>query len=231
MAKSKNRNLLIKIGIPLTLLAIVLPVSLYAYSVIGNDNTYKEMIEKMENISYLSDLDLVRNSLDSLPSDYKDTPQIRIELQLINKELDIIKKGNILKDYKKMREAYYNLEALNSSLYTWSLFDFFNNQNPLITLAGSYYSLNYPEGDYFKLEPCGSSEGFCLTTNLPNDKDPNKSYYYLNDEDYRVFSYQNMNNTSEVFEAFRIVEVSEVGIKVYSYKNKITYSLSRNDNN
>jgi hypothetical protein len=213
-------DLLVKLGIGAAFIFLI------PLSILGSRSiVYNNMSKKMQNVASYSDLDTIERNLNYLPYDYRDSQQIRSELQLILNDLSLIRKSDFNKDYLRMRISYYNLELLNNTLFKWNLTDLLDNQHPLITLAGSY-------GDYynyFNLEPCGSSPGFCLYTNLPNEKISTNEYFYTVDNLYELFGYENKNNKNETFDAFRIIGVFKDKIQVFSFKSKITYDLERTD--
>ena len=184
---------------------------------------YNNMNNKLQNVAYYSDLESIQSNLNFLPFDYRDSQQIRTELQLILNDINVIRKSDIKDDYKRMRVSYYNLETLSNKLYRWNIIDLLDNQSELVKLLGAY-----GVSSYFNLEPCGYTEGFCLSTNLPTDQVSTKEYYYYHVE-YEIFGYKNINNEDDKFDAFRILGVYQNYIKIYNLKNKQTYILDRDD--
>jgi len=212
-----KKDVLIKIGIAVTIVFVLIPII-----IIGSRSiVYNNMNKKLQNIAYYSDLESIEGDLNFLPFDYRDSQQIRTELQIILNDMNVIRRSNVVDDYKRMRDSYYNLETLNNNLYRWDITGLLDNQDRLIVLAGDYGS-----SEYFKLEPCGFEEGFCVSTNLPTDRVSTKEYYYYQ-VDYEIFGYKNKNNEDDKFDAFRILGVYKDYIEIYNFKNKQNYTLRR----
>jgi len=228
MAKKKTevvkikKDLLIKIGTGAAALLLIIPLILVG----SRSIVYNNMNKKLQNIAYYSDLESIQSSLNFLPFDYRDAQQIRTELQMILNDVNLIRKSEIIKDYKRMRASYYNLELLNNTLYRWNITDLINNQNGLVPLIGRYGD-NY---DYFRLLPCENSlTNLCLGTSLPTNKDPSITYYYTNDIYYETFGYQNVDNKEDKFDSFKILGIYSDYIEIYNIKNKLIYKLNRID--
>jgi hypothetical protein len=225
MAKKKNevvqikKDLLIKVGIAAAVLLVIIPLG-----VVGSRSiVYNNMNNKLQNVAYYSDLETIQGDLNFLPFDYRDSQLIRTELQLIINDMNVIRRSKVVEDYKRMRTSYYNLEALNNTLYRWDITGLLDNQDVLITLVGEYGT-----SAYFNLQPCGFRDDFCLDTNLPTDRESTKEYYYYHN-DYEVFGYDNKNNEAERFDAFRVFGVYKDYIEIYNFKDKQIYTLRRND--
>ncbi len=62
--------------------------------------------------------------------------------------------------------------------------------------------------------------------NLPNEKDYNKDYYYYIDG--KNIGYEEIDDSNNSFNSYRIMEIANDYIKVFCYKNSRTYTLYSN---
>ena len=98
-------DLLVKLGIGAAFIFLIPLGILGSRSIV-----YNNMSKKMQNVASYSDLETIERNLNYLPYDYRDSQQIRSELQLILNDLSLIRKSDFNKDYLRMRISYYNLE-------------------------------------------------------------------------------------------------------------------------
>ena len=243
--KSKSKKTKRKIKKSYLIIAIVLLIGLIAgglaigFSVYHN-GLYEELSDKMLEIDYYNyNSNNIAGLINRLPSNYKDVKDIENQYKQIDKQIKIIENAERLneRDSEKVREAYVTLYKFNSQNDNWDLSEYLDG-----VLENSFskfvFGKEWEDSDYFfQWYENGEGDGERLLTNLPNNKDDNKDYYFyyaysdgsgfLNP---RQFGYQNVNNSSYKFLAYRITDISYTGskwqIKIYCYSNSRTYTLN-----
>lgn len=219
---------------------LVLIASITTITIVSHHNqSYKELTSKMLDIGYYNyNYDDIEDIIESLPSNYKDVAEIKKEYTQIQKQVKVIEsaKRNNDADSTKMRDAYVALYNFNSSHHNWDLSDYLEgvleNSFSIFVFGKEWENSDF----YFHWYEDGDGSGERLGTNLPNDKESSKEYYFYNDYtdgsgllNPHQFGYANINNSTDKFLAFRIIDVSYSNnkwqIKIFCYSNSNTYTL------
>ena len=235
---SKKNRLYLFVGsaIMFIVLAISIPITIIRYqenkereeqeailaTEQANLSKYLMLESLMMEVSY-SNIDSIGTRINSIPYDYRNINSIKTQYQMILKEINIIRNGNMHNDYEKMRIAYYNLVLIDNTTFSWDLSTFLDSVDKQILIynirwENSSYSFRY----YFNPE----DDGMWLSTNLPNNKESGKVYYYYTESNYSIFGYRNQNDSNDKFQAFRILSIKEDEIRIYCYSNQQTYILT-----
>ena len=198
------------------------------------NNLYNELTELMLNVDY-SNVDSIGDIIEDLPSDYKDVAEIKKEYNQIQKQIKVIKSAEAKNDAdsNKTREAYVALYNFNTSHHNWDLNGFLDSV--LNRHFDNFVFGKEWENNTFRFYWHGDGDGSeYLATNLPNDKEDNKDYYFYHEGSGGFFlslqfGYENKNDVFDKFLAYRIVDVYYTGskwqIKIYCYSNSMTYTL------
>lgn len=163
------------------------------------------------------DSEFLDDYLDYLPSNYKDTRNIKTTYNKVRYYLYSL--GDL--------EGYVGLTKIQQSDYRWDFTKILNNiyrfdiDNIRWESGSLYMQITYNQGRK------------TFSTNLPNNKVSSKSYYFY--ETYRsnsiIIGYENQNNSSDKFDAYRISNLKYnsttqiFSISVYTYSNSRTYTM------
>ena len=222
--KNKRKLNLILISI---FLVIILGISIPLGIIISRQNTYHKLEELMMNVAYINDIRMIGFEIDKLPYEYRDIQEIKEVYQIIRSEMFKINEGKLMEDYESMRIAYYNLVLLDNTNFNWDLSDYLESVDNRILLLNIYW---YNVRDEFHLYINPSTNKIILQTNLPNDKKSGSNYYFYTENNYTVIGYENQTDSTDKFEAYRIVSIKENEIKIYSVRTNQTYTLTRRVN-
>lgn len=249
--RSKNKKTKSKIKKSHLIIAIVAFIGVIVgglaigFSVYHN-GLYEELSDEMLEIDNYN-FNNIAGLINRLPSNYKDVKEIENQYKQIDKQVKIIENAERLneKDSEKVREAYVALYKLDSQNDNWDLSEYLED-----VLENSFskfvFGKEWENSDYFfQWYEDGDGDGKRLWTNLPSDKDNSIDYYFYNEydsgydeitdrymENFKIskFGYENINNSSDKFLAYRITGVSYTGgkwqIKIYCYSNSRTYTLN-----
>ena len=222
----------------ITLLVLIASITTIAIASKHNQS-YKDLTSKMLDVGYYNyNYDYIEDIIESLPSNYKDVAEIKKEYTQIQKQMKIIESAKRKNDADstKMRDAYVALYNFNSTHHNWDLSDYLNgvleNSFSIFVFGKEWENSNF----YFHWHEDGADGGERLGTNLPNNKESGKDYYFYNAYtdgsgllNPHQFGYENINNSTDKFLAFRIIDVSYSNnkwqIKIFCYSNSNTYTL------
>ncbi len=196
----------------------------------------------------LGSLEFIEEKLALLPSDYKDVAQIKEDLIFIKSKYEVFSDAvfrTLMKqimtdatqeeleeyyvDYAKVRNAYISLKNNADEYKNWNLsyfadnyvFDGDNNGILLAVIVGLWEDSN---GNYINIVETATNS-LTFASNLPNEKDSSKSYYYFIKGN--IIGYQLQTNTDEIINAYRIVEITEDYVKVFCFEDACTYKLTQ----
>lgn len=231
----KKKYIIIGIAVLLVLITSITTISIISH----RNSLYDKLTEQMLDVDYYNyNYNNIDDILEDLPSNYKDVAEIKKEYTQIQKHIKVIESARRKNDAdaNKTREAYAALYNFNTSHHNWNLSSYLDgvleNCFSIFVFGKEWENDSY----YFQWYEDGDGSGECLSTNLPNNKESNKDYYFYNaytdGSGYlnpHQFGYENINNDSDKFLAFRIVNVSYTSskwqIKIYCYSNSRTYTL------
>ena len=241
--KSKNKKTKCKIKKSYLIIAIIVLIGLIAGGLaigfaVYHNSLYEDLSSAMLNVNETNYTN-VAGLIYQLPDNYKDVENIEKQYNQIKKHIETIDSAKFKseKDSEKIREAYAALYQFNNQNHNWDLSDYLDTV--LEDKFGRFvFGKEWENSDYhFQWYEDGDGSGERLSTNLPNDKSYDKDYYFYNDyesfseyQNPRKFGYENINNSSDKFLAYRITAVSYTGgkwqIKIYCYSNSRTYTLN-----
>ena len=195
-----------------------------------NNNNYKRLLSAMGNVerdNYKS----IEQLLDALPIGYEDTGKIRTQYSELKKYINAIEASTFTtRSCNELRTAYANLYNFNIKYHNWDVSGclqygvYFSHYKKLV------FGREWSDGTY-SLHWYEDNDGQRLVTNLPSLKKNTKSYFFTS-EGYLnslTFGYQNQNDPTDKFDAFKIVDViysnGEWSITVYCYSNDRIYTL------
>lgn len=240
---SNNKKAKRKIKKSYVIIAIVVLLGLIAGGfaigfAVYHNGLYEELSSAMMNVNE-TNYSNVAGLIYQLPDNYKDVEDIEKQYNQIKKHIETIDSAKFKseKDSEKIREAYAALYQFNSQNHNWDLSDYLDAV--LEDKFGRFvFGKDWENSDYhFQWYEDGDGSGERLWTNLPSDEDYSKEYYFYVDYDSfadyqnpRKFGYENVNNSSDKFLAYRITDISYTGskwqIKIYCYSNSRTYTLN-----
>ena len=234
--KIKKSYLIIAIVVLLGLIAGGLAIGFSVY----HNGLYEELSDEMLEIDYYNyNSSNIAGLINRLPSNYKDVKDIENQYKQIDKQVKIIENAERLseRDSEKVRDAYVALYKFNLQNDNWDLSEYLDGvlENHFSKFV---FGREWENSDFFfQWYEDGEGDGERLWTNLPNDQDDNKDYYFYNAYsdgsgflNPHQFGYENVNNSSDKFLAYRITDISYTGskwqIKIYCYSNSRTYTLN-----
>lgn len=195
-----------------------------------NSNNYKKLLSAMENVNG-SNYKSIGMILDKLPAGYEDTGKIRTQYNELKKYISAIESSTFTtRSCDALRTAYVNLNSFNNKYHNWDVSDYLKNGVYINHFKKLVFGREWTDGTY-ELHWYEDGDGERLSTNLPNGK---KSWveYYFTTNGYGsnfIIGYENQNDSSDEFDAFKIVDViysnGTWSISVYCYSNGLTYTL------
>jgi hypothetical protein len=223
--KSIRKKLLIGILVGFSLLIL----SLFAVPAgisFAQQNKYQRVETMMMDFNS-SNMYTIGKYIDDLPYDYRNIQEIKTMYQIFMSEVQVIEEGNKHDDYEEMRTSFYDLVSLDDIAYQWDLSGYLDDVDKEVLLLGIYWTSN---SYHFSFRPKESEANkYFFSTNLPNDKELESSYTFYWEEsdeyDTLIFGYTNSNDSSDSFDAFRVISISQDEIVVYCYFNGEIYSL------
>ena len=210
------------------------------------EHYYALRTEMHEMDEKLGSLDFIEEKLALLPSDYKDVSLIKEELIFIKSKYNVLHDAvfRILMkqimtgetqeeieeyyvDYAKVRAAYLSLKNNSDKYKNWNLEYFaddyvFNGDDNGVLLAVMVGLWKDSDGNYINIVETETND-LTFGSNLPNDKDSSKSYYYFIKGN--IIGYESQTNSDDTISAYRIVEIGDDYVKVFCFKNSRTYTL------
>ena len=208
---------------------------------------YEELLAEMLNMEKDNALTSIKEKLDLLPSDYKDVSEIKSEYIFINAQHQVIfdaMVNDILKqmlpdnaeeyyvNYANVRRAYLNLINNADKYSRWDLIGLANEEfigkvdegtyrdKVFFIMVGEWTTSN---GDYWFDVIENENNSLSFRCNLPNNKLYGMTYYYVISG--RNIGYSEGYSEDVSFNAYRIEEVGTDFIKIFCYKNSITYTF------
>lgn len=196
-----------------------------------NEENYKKLTELMLKVTS-SNYASIGTLLNELPMDYQNVAEIKTEYNQINKYITTIKNATLTeKSCNDFRDAYAALIVYNDKNHDWDLSAYIDDVYTK-HIGKLIFGKEWEEADpYHSFHWYGSEDGQKFSTNLPNDKDEAKSYYFIlnNDNNPTKFGYQNQKNSSDKFYAYEILDISYKNgkwqMKVYCTSDRRTYIL------
>lgn len=218
LKKKRKKLAFIALGVLLVLSAIALPIGLSRLRA----NQYSTLESQMLNFEKLN-MEEIGETINSLPRDYKDVSSIDKQYEEIMREVLMIENNAVNIDSERMRTAYYNLESIDESTSDWDLSEYLNSRSNKIKL----YDITWTNDDYFfYYRPSTQNpKGSRLTSDLPSKVEEGKDYVYTVEDNHTFFEYENVNDFTESFDAYKIVSIEEDAITVLCYSNDETYTL------
>ncbi len=211
-----------------------------------SEHYYALRTEMQTMESKLKSIDFIEEKLSLLPDDYKDVSQIKDDLIFIKSKYEVFSDAlfrTLMKrfmtdatqeeleeyyvDYAKVRNSYLSLKNNADKYKNWNLsyfadnyvFDGDENGILLAVIVGSWEDNN---GNFINIVETETND-LTFGSNLPNDKDNSKSYYYFIKGN--IIGYVSKTNEEDTINAYRIVEIGDDYVKVFCFKNSRTYTL------
>ncbi len=208
---------------------------------------YQEMRQEMMNMEKDSAFTSIKEKLYSLPNDYRDVEEIKQEYLFVDLNYQILQDAiinDVLKglspdeaneyyiDYAKVRRAYLNLINKFEDYYRWDLMGFandtlmgtndagYNRDWIFFVIVGNWTT---KDGEYWFNVIENDDNSLRLRCNIPNNKQTGTSYYYYIDG--ANIGFEEIGNTENTFNAYKVSEIGSNYIKIFCYKNSITYTL------
>lgn len=237
----KGKNLLSRIKKIIILLSIIVAISIAipVFIQIHRKNLYNKLISEMQYFDFDS-VQEIDSILNQLPDDYKDVDKIRSQYKLIKKHATTLSESQSLtsSNFKegssdKIREAYAKLTLISPLYFDWNLEDFLDSikiEVLIFDIEWEYSSLYY-----FKWSYNENLQDERLSTDIPNNKESGKEYYYTTDitDDSIIFGYENKNDSTEQLNAFKVSNIRYKNetyyIDVYCFKNDTRYIFTINE--
>lgn len=195
-----------------------------------NSNDYKKLLSAMENVNGMN-YRIIGGLIDRLPAGYEDTSKIRTQYNELKKYISTIESSTLTtRSCDALRTAYVNLNSFNNKYHNWDVSDYLMNVVYRTHFKKLIFGREWTDGTY-NLHWYEDGSGERLSTNLPNDKKSWKNYYFVSKkiENDHIIGYVNVDDTSDRFDAFKIVDVicsnGTWSISVYCYSNGHTYIL------
>lgn len=248
---SRKQKPLVIIAIVVLALALIVAGIFATLAIIDNVQQKKEAARLESQYNELKNLMLnvdganyksIGTKIDSFSSDYRDIDDIKIEYNQLKKNIETIEGMPLFmrtsRDSESLRNAYVSLVKFNQNNHRWDLSEYLNDTVYEEQFSNFVFGKEWSNADYNFLWSDNGNGGKTLKTNLPNDKDYNKDYYFYTDNDKNSsglryspteFGYENQNDENDKFLAYRIVDVTYSNgkwqIRIYCYSNSRTYTL------
>ena len=216
--KKRKKLAFIALGVFLLLLAVAIPTSISRYRA----KQYSELETLMMNVEKFN-VEEIGETIEKIPSEYKDMSTIKKRYELIMREVKMIEDNSLPIDYERMRIAYYNLKTIDEFTSNWDLSEYIDNRDKRIQL----YGINWTNDDQYMtfVTDINDPTDFLMGSSLLNNRTEGEDYYFTHDENYTFLGYKNKNDVADRFNAFRILSINEEQIRVYCYADKETYTL------
>jgi hypothetical protein len=183
---------------------------------------YSQLIDQISWVS-VSGFSQIENSFWGLPDSFRDVGKLKEDFDYIQVQSRLINGGNN-QDYRSMREAYFRLNEFNVFNNKWGLYPLLDARRDRALYGNWRTSCFSTNTNYFNVT--AGSNGPLVGTNLPTRKNSTQSYYYYETDNWKTIGYENQNNSSDKFEAFKIVSVSEGQMRISNLQNNLTYQFS-----
>lgn len=212
---------------------------------------YDDLRSKMLTLENDDVFDSIKEELDKLPNNYKDVSEIKEEYLFISNQKKVLDDAIInyickmfepdevnkyYIDYANARRAYLNLVNNDDKYDKWDLIGLANyilmgttddgNKNDFVfmVVVGEWTT---SDGEYYFDFIEKESNDVSFRTNIPNQKNSEKDYYYYIEG--KNIGYEEKDNENNSFNSYRIEEISEEYIKVFCYENSRIYTLYSNN--
>ena len=229
--KTRSTKIWLTLGIIVIVLIILASIAIPIVQNAILDNQYKELQQAMQSVNG-NNYQNIGTQIDEFPLDYQDVAEIKTEYNQIKKHIETIKKTTLTeKSCDDFRNAYAELIIFNKKNADWDLSDYIDSIYTSC-FGKLVFGKEWEEADsYHSFYWYGTTNNQTLSTNLPNNKDDAKDYYFYMDSDNNPhrFGYKNQKNSGDKFYAYQIVDVfyqsGKWQIKIYCYSNSSTYIL------
>jgi len=227
--RNNNNKKIFSILILILIIYSLFVVGFYYINVTSISSTYNE---KIYNPS-INELNNINNYINLVPNFYQKTEDIKIEIDQV---IDIYNNLKIDDAYESrfdftdvspliltnVRNAYLNAVQFNLSSKVFDLSYIVEDPSPLI-LGREFRTEN---GVYY-FEWIYTDNQWKLNTNLPNDKVSGTlyNYSYYNS----TFSYREIDNSQNNFQAYTISIIDDDTIDIYCHSNDWRYILNTDD--
>lgn len=220
----------------IAIVSITIPVSIH----VRRKNLYNKLTYEMQHLNNES-VYAIEEIINKLPEDYKETETISSQYKLIKKDLLTLSECSRLTSVyfkegsgDKVRDAYAQLTLISPLYLEWNIEEYLDSVHIEVLIfdaewesSSPYYSFkwSYKEDIYDER----------LSSDIPNNKDSEKSYYFTVDknQDYIIFGYENKDDESDKFEAFKVSNIryknEKYYIDVYCFKNDQKYVFTINE--
>ena len=234
--KSKINKVLLTIGIVVLALAILAAVAIPIARNTMLDNQYKDLQQAMQSVSG-TNYKTIGSQIDEFPLDYRDINSIKTEYNQIKKNIEVIQSTSAFTSWgtkserscTALRNAYANLMDFNTKNSDWDLSDYLESVHDKY-LLNFVFGIEWEtsDGTSFYWHEGDNGEEW-LSTGLPNDKVDSKDYFFYTSSPDK-FGYENQNNSSDKFLAYRISDAiysnGKWQLKIYCYSDSRTQTLS-----
>ncbi len=217
-----NYKLLALILIPMILIIVVISTVITMQNNV--ESRYMELERMMLNFNRFN-YETIAETIDELPSDYRNVNTIKEEYAYIMEFVHIIEDGELQTDYETMRQAYARLKVLNNELADWDFHRYFARYDNEIFLYGIIWTNDWY---YFRIlhEPKASQSFEELHTNLPSQRYADIDYIFTRDVTYTHLNFQGISKDHMV-RGYRVLSVSQYELRVYVYSIGDVITLRR----
>ena len=195
---------------------------------IEDRNQYNEIKEMMMNFN-ADKMNTIGETIKKLPDDYKDIKTISSQYELIMENVEIITESENTKGYKNWKganTAYRALININHDLSNWNLSQYLDNKDIRYKIIWTKWS---DLDKNFQIYSYNFDYNYDLNTNLPNNIESDKFYITRWNDSWTKIGYENLNDPTDKFWAYEIIDVKEDQIQIYCYSNSETYTLYYTD--
>ncbi len=215
---TNRKKYFIIISTSLLILAIMTPLTIRFI----HAQQYRSLENLMTHVDH-DNIHRIESRLSLIPDDYREVVTIKKNYDLIRTEATILEDKIIRLDYDVMREAYYNLKALDETLTDWNLSPYLSAIDNRILL----YGITWQNDDYlFELIPNPDIiHEDLLTSTVPSHRIDGVEYCFEADHNYTLFRYVNENDPNDTFEAYEIVAIEENALTLLVLINGETITL------
>lgn len=217
--KKKVMKIGLVAGIALILVTLV---SVFSVVSINRKNTYGDLSAMMKNVS-IANYEDIGDTLNDLPDNYEDVATFKDQYASIRSNIEVIETNNVFDESDTMREAYYALEAIDEETEQWDLSYYLGRVDTRVLLLGMGWENSE---HYFDLHREPNTEiGYILQTSLPKAQEPDKDYYFYSRYNMTLFGYMNIEDRTDIFEAYEIMSIDGDALRIYAVESDETYTL------
>jgi len=202
-------------------LLVVVGLSLIPlFEIFGRQSRYEEVSALMSQLNR-DDVERVEALLDSLPDGYEDTDTMREVFADVQDQLHIVSTGDTIEDHHEIREAFFDLKALDDAYEAWDLSDIIDSTRRVPVLLGHRF-----EDSQHYFEFSSDAEGkLWLHSNLPGFI-PLSENYYLYFEAYGAkIGFERVSDRRDRAIAFEIMAIEVDSIEIYTAEDGVIRTL------